>query len=643
MKASLIAALAASANLLLAQEHDSTSLRLQPIVVTATSVPVASVTNSTSVITREQLDRSGTKLISEVLAELPGATVLSSGSIGAQTSVFIRGGESSYTKVLIDGVPANDPGGAYDFAHLTTAEVERIEIVRGPVSVLYGTDAVTGVIQVFTRRGSGPTRAEAWARGGSFGSYDAGLSVNGASSTAGYGLTVSQFRTDGILDFNNDYRNTLLSGSVELDPDEMTRVDVVVRYNENRFGTPTDGAGNLVDRNASTFGESTTIGASVERQLTGATRLNLSLSSQSSDGGFDDQADGVADTLGFFGFRSLNNLIRRGADLRADFDIGTGLFLSVGSAVEEQKQRSFNESLSEFGTSSGVADNQRRNAAGYFQLVGGRGPASVQAGVRVDDNDAFGTFFTYRVSAAFQPLPTTSLHLSYGTAFREPTFVQNYSTGFALGNPDLDPERTRSIEVGLRQSLVSDRAYVGVTLFDSRFEDMIEYTFAPPNPGDPNYFNVAGARSTGVEIDLQFVAATGLGFSANYTLLDTEVRDAGFDVSPTGLFLDGEELLRRPRHSASASAFVENDLGSLRVSTNYVGSRDDLDFGVFDRIELESHITVDLAARALLLDRSSKRVEAEVRVTNLFDEAYQPFAGFLAPGRGVVAGLRVGF
>ena len=195
-----------------AQQADTVTLR--PIVVTATRVPVPvdAAASSVTVLTGRELQLRGIRTVAEALRTVPGATVVETGSFGGQTSLFLRGGESDYVKVLVDGVPWNQPGGSFDFADLTTDNVDRVEIVRGPASVLYGSDAVTGVIQIFTRTGQGAPRVTGAARAGTYGSvnYEAGLVGDGGR--AGYSVTVSQFRSDGLYPYNNEYRNTVEIG-----------------------------------------------------------------------------------------------------------------------------------------------------------------------------------------------------------------------------------------------------------------------------------------------------------------------------------------------------------------------------------------------------------------------------------------------
>ncbi|MGH7621489.1 MAG: TonB-dependent receptor, partial [Gemmatimonadaceae bacterium] len=232
-----------------AQATKSDTTTLAPVVVTATGLPTAAgaATLSTTVITGDDLRARGVTTVLEALRETPSVAVVQGGSFGQQTSVFLRGGQSNYTQVLIDGVVANDPGGAIYFANLTTDDVDRIEIVRGPASVLYGANAVTGVIQIFTRHGHGPARLSAWARGGTYGTREGEVAALGGSSKADYSISAAQHNTDGIYQVNSAARNGTYSGRLRLAPDARSDIALNLRYVDagahiatNSNGVPND-------------------------------------------------------------------------------------------------------------------------------------------------------------------------------------------------------------------------------------------------------------------------------------------------------------------------------------------------------------------------------------------------------------------
>jgi len=238
---------------LAAQQPDS-AFHLKPVVVTATLVPAApdAVPAAVTVISGDALRARGVRTVADALRFVPGASVVESGSFGSQTSLFLRGGESDYVKVLIDGVPQNLPGGSFDFANLTTADIDRIEIVRGPVSVLYGSDAVTGVIQIFTRAGRGTPRGQVGFGGGTYAAQWAGGDVGGGTGPWSYGVSLSRFTSDGLYAFNNEYRNGTASARLRFAPDARTDASLSARYADGVYHFPTDGGGQPVDSNQST-------------------------------------------------------------------------------------------------------------------------------------------------------------------------------------------------------------------------------------------------------------------------------------------------------------------------------------------------------------------------------------------------------
>jgi len=648
------ALLAASTDHVQAQIRDTTLSRrqgdatiaevtpLDPIVVTATRVPLHAVTAAATVLTGTDLRARGITHVLDALRNVPGLTVARAGSFGAQTSLYLRGGERGYVRVLVDGVPINDPGGDFDFGMLTTENIDRIEIVRGPASVLYGSDAVTGVIQIFTRRGEGEPRLSATARGGTFATRQFALGLEGGNADVHYGFEAGSYRTDGIYAFNSGNARTSLNGNVVLSPDADTDARLTLQYGENDVHVPTDGSGNVVDRNAHQTLRRVTAGFEVGRRIGSRIDARLMIASSDADGAFDDGQDGPADTLGFFAYQSLDHVQRRSADVRVDATLSTGIIATAGFGFEQQKQRSFNRSQSEFGSDDGSFEAKRGNHAVYAQLAGDRRRFGWQVGVRVDDNDAFGGFATVRGGVVWRPDAATRIRASAGNAFREPTFLQNYAQGFAVGNPDLRPERTRSFDIGVTRELLDRRVRIGATVFDQRFRDLIEYTFTT-EPGASNYFNIASATSRGLELEADLTLRDDLAVRAGYTRLRTRVLDAGFDTTATGYFRPGASLLRRPAHSATAG-LVWRPLAAIRLhgGLRWTGERDDLDFASFSRVTLPAYSTVDTGIAVTINRRFDAPLSITADVSNVLDETWEEVRGYRAPGRMIVLGLRVG-
>lgn len=631
------AALAAGAAPAPAQEYP---FRLEGLVVTASPTPRAAgeVARTVTVLEGEDLRAAGHALVSDALRTVPGLSVVRGGSFGAVTSVFLRGGESDHVQVLVDGVQVNQPGGAFDFAGLTLDNVERIEIVRGPLSSLYGSDAMAGVIHVITRAGRGAPRLEASLRAGSFSRREGSVSVHGGGEDAGWSFSLARLRSDGVLPLNNGFENTVLGGSVRLAPDAATRAGVAVRLAERRYRFPTDGSGAVVDENAFTFGDEASVSLTASRVLSALASVQAGMTLAQSDGGTDDQADSPADTLGSFGFTSLDHVRRATADVRLHLSRG-GAVATVGVEVEAQEQRSFSESLSEWGPSAGRSEYARDNRAGYAHVAGERGPISFAAGVRLEDNERFGSFGSWDVEAAWNAGRSTRVRATAGRGVKEPTFFENFARGWVTGNPDLRPEQSRSLEVGVEQSLAGDRVHLRGVWFDQRFRDLIQYVSPAPSPGAPNYLNVAGASASGIELGAS-ARSGGVRVGADWSWLRTRVEEAGGSGGEGDDFVPGSRLLRRPAHTFSAQASYARRGATVDARVRVVGARDDRDFSTWParRLQLPRYTSLDLGLEAPL-----GSVRLNLRAENLLDARYEEIAGFPAPGRGLYLGARVAF
>jgi vitamin B12 transporter len=625
------------------QQRDTATLAAT--VITATQLPIATAASpaTVAVVSGDEIRKRGVTSIADALRDVAGVTFAQSGSFGGVTSLFLRGGESKYVKILIDGVPINEPGGAFDFGALTVDNVDRIEVVRGPASVLYGADAVTGVVQVFTRRGAGATRAELRARGGTYGSSDVDATLAGGLTSGDFSLSLARHATRGIYDFNNSYHNNVLSGGLHLALDSRTDLRVTLRYTDYAYHYPTDGGGEQVDSNAMRAEDKTVIGVDLGRAFTPRVEARLSLTSSGSAGGTDNRQDSPLGS----GLQSADRIRRRGAELRTNVALGGGSTLTAGLQVEQQDQRTETQSL--FGTSgsTSVFRAARRNQAAYVQLLTVPIPSLiVTLGERLDDNERFGNFSTHRVASSWEVHPGMRLRASVGTAFREPSFFENYATGFVAGNPDLQPEQATTWEVGLRQSFFGDRISAGVTQFVQRFRNLIDYTGSTTTCG-ASYCNVARASANGREIEARALVVSGLTVDGNLTHLETRVLDPGFDTTSGGLYRKGERLIRRPSTGWNLGAAYAASRGSVDVRLNHVGKRTDRDFRPYPAtpVDVDEYTRTDVGGELMLISRTSPRagVGLTLRVENLFDVSYQSVFNYRSPGRTVLAGARLTF
>src|SRR5512146_848254 len=339
------------------------TVTLPPVVVTATRIPATlnALSSAVTVISGESLRARGIATVADALRLTPGAAVIATGSFGGQTSVFLRGGESDYVKVLIDGVPQNQPGGFYDFANLGTEDVERIEIVRGPVSVLYGSDAVAGVVHVFTRTGLGRPNGRLAFGGGSFGTEWSTGDVSGATGPFAWRSTVSRRTTSGTLPVNNDDRRLLLGASVRFTPDARNAAGLSFHYGDAVYHFPTDGAGQVSDSNQFTTDRGPSLSAEATHTFSERVNARASLDWHREDSRFDDASDNPGDTTAFCCFHSRDLVQRLLVGARADVRLPLGATVTAG--VERELQRQTGTTL----------DTSRGNSGLYAQVLAGFG------------------------------------------------------------------------------------------------------------------------------------------------------------------------------------------------------------------------------------------------------------------------------
>jgi vitamin B12 transporter len=621
------------------QATPTDTTRLADLVVTATRLPSAApVAAATTVLRGDDLRARGIRLVQDALREVPGVALVQNGSYGAVTSLFLRGGESDYVKVLLDGVPLNAPGGSLNIADLTTDDLDRIEIVRGPVSVLYGADAMSGVIQLFTRHGAATRSGMLGVRGGTFGARDWNARVAGGSTNAGVSIAGSRFLTDGIYPFNSRYDNRVGSARLDLRAANGGVVAFTVRGGDVVAGYPTDFAGVPVDRNQRTTERRLSLGAEARRPLGHTVTGTVQGFASRLRAGATNRPDTPADTMGY-GYDSERSAVtwRRGAEGRLDWAGLPNATVSLGGGIEQEEITSTGRTRQNYGTgafderSDFGADRTTRHA--YLQLLAApHRRVSLQLGSRLDDNSAFGQFGTWRAGASLQLRPGTRLWGAVGTAFKAPTFAELFAADpYEVGNPMLAPERTRNAEVAIAQQ-VGARASFEVTAFDQRFRQLIQYVGAAP--GQPTYVNLGAARSRGVEASLLLRPKAQVTLRGHWTWLATEVTDSGAASSQT--FQQGARLLRRPPSSGGITATVQHGGATLAGGLSYVGERDDVDYRDFPaaRTALPSYTTVDLSLELPVRHAGGGSPGAALtfRGENLLDASYEQVVGF--PGRG---------
>jgi vitamin B12 transporter len=322
---------------------------------------------------------------------------------------------------------------------------------------------------------------------------------------------------------------------------------------------------------------------------------------------------------------------------------------TLGWELEEERQRSATTSASQWGDTSGRSRYARWDRAYYAYLSGQGGAAAFNIGARLEDNERFGALGTWQAGVTWRPLGAAGPRLSgsAGVGIKEPTFYENYATGFARGNPDLSPERSRSWEVGLDETLTGGALTVRASYFSQRFQDLIQYTATTPTPDAPNFFNVARAAASGVE--LEGAAHEGpFGARASWTWLRTRVLNAGLDAGqgPGAEFVDGERLLRRPANMATLGASYDaGGRASVTAELRIVGTRDGRDFRSYPatRVVLPRYENLSAGGEVRLWEPEADRpgLSLTLRGENLLNQSYQEIVGFPAPGRELFIGGRV--
>ena len=631
--------------------------RIAPVVVTATRSPLAAerVPSSVSVITGAQLRAQGITEVVDALRQVPGLAVVQTGSYGGATSLFIRGGESKFAKVLIDGVPVNDAGGAFDFSSLSTDNLDRIEIVRGPASVLYGSDAMAGVVQLFTLRGTAGMHGDVDARAGGYGSSDADGALRGASGIFSYSAAAARHATDGFQAFNSGYRQTVGSALVSA---RGVRSDATLsmRYSDDQFHFPTDGSGKVVDSNAVHGDDRLAIGVDAGYRFTPQAEARLSLASYDTHGISTDLPNSPGDTNGYY-YSTPDKERRRSAELRLALALPASSSLTIGTRYERE-WRFQSQTTDNYGGSTDSAHT--RNTSGvYAQLLSSPGDRlTTTLGTRFEHNDEFGDFVTYRAAASSALTQGTRIRASLGTAFREPSFLENYGSAFVIGNPALSPERSLSFDAGVEQRLGNDLMF-GVTAFQNNFRNLIDYAYSATAP---NYNNIARTRTRGLEVESRATLLDGLHADGAFTYLDTRVIDPGASSAASAAFAPGARLLRRPMHSLDIGAGYSASLGGVEVRAHRVGTREDSYYTglAAARVTLPPYTRTDASAYWRLIENHQGAVTATFRAENVFNVLYSDVAGYnydfasttdasiaatgyRAPGRRLLAGARFTF
>lgn len=653
----LVGIMSAATGVNVRAEEKGRAVALDDVVVTATltGTPERAVGVSHTVITKEEIQSRRATDVAELLRSVAGITLIRQGSQGAQSVVFPRGGENNFTMVLIDGVQVNLGGGDFYWETLTTDNIERIEIIRGPQSALYGSDAIGGVIQIFTKSGYGPPSVELSTAHGARsenGNYlgKQHLRVSGGNEQMGFSVAYGRIDDKGALDINNYYWNNTLSARFDLYPKDNWEITLTGRLNDSRYEYPTESVGDKyapLDPDQYERELDTVIGLSTRVQTTSWWENVLSVGHHGNDREIHDPYNAETD---LYAWQSEYDETRTTFDYHANLSYSpvesVSSILTVGYEYEREN---YDQESTDFSTTTLSADRTNnalyvQKQLSFFQRV------HLVGGFRVEDNSAFGMEVSPRGSIAVDLRETgTKLRAAAGKGMKEPTFYENFAyDAWTLGNKDLDPETAISWEVGVDQNLWKERITLGLTYFENRYEKLIAYVptpFPAPPVRTPNFFNVQEAESRGIELDVGVRPLKNLSWGISYTFLDTEVTDDGGLTSVA--FEEGKELIRRPRHVASSWIDWRWQGIHAFVRCLYVGKRDDADYRDWSapkRIELDDYFVLDATVSYKVpVPPQVKDMEIFVKGSNILDEDYEEVFGYTAPRACFMAGLSCKF
>jgi outer membrane cobalamin receptor len=595
----------------------------QPLELSQTPAPV-------DVISRDEIDQRQLVSLPEALATVPGAAIARTGREGGLTTFFLDGGNSNFTKFLVDGAPLNEPGGFLNLSNSTLDNVDKIEVVHGAESALYGTDAVSGVVQLFSHRGE--TRIpeiNLFGEGGSFSSARGGAQFSGQLGGFDYSAAGSYFQTDGQGP-NDSFLNRSFAGNFGYSFSDADHLRLTVRSNSSFAGIP--GPTLLLPPNLAQH-EALKIllvnlawdfhtGAHWQHTLSG--HENRTLDTNANPPFFTS-----TDQFNRAGFREQSTYtFRKGA---------------VAAGYEYEVENGYPSTLS-------GQHARRNNQAGFLDarwLPISR--LTLSAGVRAEDNTTFGTRVVPRAGAVLALRygagfwGDTRVRFSYGQGLKEPSLDQSFGSDPCFpGNNTLKPERSRTIDAGIDQVLDADKLRLSTTYFDNRFRDMVSFSFDPITTpactfGTGTFFNTDLARARGVNFSGDFRPRRWLSVKGSYSFDESRVLKAPNAFA--SVELPGNHLLRRPVNSGSLILNTSFRGWTLSLTGYFTGVRTDSDFLGFGITRNPGYARFDIASSYNI----GRGISLYARATNLFDKQYQEAIGFPALGRDVRVGMNYRF
>ncbi len=619
-------------------QTDTIKTTLNEVVVSAnrTETPYYSLASSVTVINSNDIIKTQAHSVFDLLRYVPGISVMQQGGIGKLSNTFIRGANPNHVLVIVDGIEMNDassPNNAFDFSSLSTYDIEKIEIIRGPQSTLYGSDAIAGVISIFTKKGNDKPGFSFLGEGGSNGFYKTQLSASGKYDFINYFVSANRNGTDGISSSNSIYGNKEKDGfinngvttKVGLDLSNLGYLSLMYKFTK---------AESELDQNEK-LGDDPNYTYKTEEQIfSGMFQLNSFQNKWEKifKGSLIKRFGRTLDEYDELHPGTFSDSYNRAQRIKFEWQNNLKFLdhnlISIGLETETERAYTSYYSESMWGTYESVFPEQSiRTSSIYLQdQINISNSLFAAIGIRYDDNEKYGNVTTYRIAPAYFISETsTKLKFTYGTGYKAPSLYYIFDPLF--GNPELEPEKSKGWDIGFDQTLDNGKFNLGVTYFNLKFENMFGF--------DSNFktINIAEASSKGVEISASANDLLGLDISANYTY--TVTKDE-YEQSTDY----GKNLIRRPKHQASITInYNYNQLLNLNTQIRFIGKRDDKDFTAFpvERITLADYTIVNLAGSYKILDY----LELTARLENLFDKKYEEVLYYGTLGRTFYIGVNI--
>ncbi len=605
------------------------TVQSDPIVVTAHrgETPANQVGSSFTVITAEDIAKSGQVQVADLLRTVPGLDVVRSGGLGQVASIFIRGANSAHTLVMVDGTEVNDPmspGNAYDFAHLALENIERIEIVRGPQSTVYGSDAMAGVIHIITKQGRQGHHLGLDLEGRSHGTHREVVRADGRNARLDYSLSASNLESRGYSlstpeGDKDGYEHRDLSARLGFVLSDNWSLGLITRYADGKADIDGGPGPFGDDPNYWTDAQETQIKAKTNWNLSEGRWLGeLSVAMEK----IDRESVNAVDTA-----HPVDRVNATYAGERQRFNwqnvlkLGEVQLLTVGFDHEEDRGDSVYDSDSVFGPYVAVFEEQKARTSGlYLQDHLTFDDLALTVGGRFDDHDRFGSKATWRVAGSYRMVGEAYLKASLGTGFKAPSLFQLYSSS---GNLELEAEESLGWDFGVQYALPSAQLNLGLSIFSNEYDNLIDFSSATFT-----YANFGKVDTSGLELTLDWRINQSLLLGASFT--STRAEDA-----------QGDQLVRRPRSKANLHAsWAINKRASTLIELRHVGTRSDFDFVNFTgKVDLDAYTLVNLGGTL----QFGHNIGLSVRVDNLFDEDYDEVFGYTTPGATGSVGLHLNY